>query len=98
MGRSGSKRAGHLDQGMSERQQKELLNGAMSYQVISDKDALAKADTTIKEDFPAAVSHWQDIINSGTLINVLNSLLLFFGISLVKMGYICYNLFVRKYI
>lgn len=61
--------SGHLDDGMSDRQRKEILNGGMTYQVISDKPAMEKADNAVKEDFAASVQKWQDIINSGKMMN-----------------------------
>lgn len=57
--------SGHLDEGMRNDQRKELLKGAMSYQVISDKAAVQKADDAVRDDFAGAVQKWEDIINSG---------------------------------
>ncbi len=57
--------SGHLDEGMRDDQRKELLKGAMTYQVISDKAAVQKADDSVRDDFAGAVQKWQDIINSG---------------------------------
>lgn len=57
--------SGHLDDGMRNDQRKEILNGAMTYQVISDKAALRKADDALRDDFAGAVQKWEDIINSG---------------------------------
>lgn len=61
--------SGHLDEGMSDAQKRELLNGAMTYQTITDKSAVAKADAEVKKDFAGAVQRWQDIINSGKMMN-----------------------------
>lgn len=61
--------SGHLDAGMSDTQRREVLKGGMTYQVISDKPAIAKADEAIKEDFAGAVQKWEDIVNSGKLMS-----------------------------
>lgn len=61
--------SGHLDEGMSDTQRREILKGGMTYQVISDKPAIAKADEAIKEDFAGAVQKWADIVNSGKLMS-----------------------------
>lgn len=61
--------SGHLDDGMSDRQRREILKGGMTYQVISDKSAMKKADNAVMTDFEGAVRKWQDIINSGKLMN-----------------------------
>ena len=57
--------SGHLDNGMLNDQRKQILKGALSYKVISDKAAVSKADDAIREDFAGAVQKWEDIINSG---------------------------------
>ena len=57
--------SGHLDADMTETEKRNIINGARTYRVISDKEATNRAQSKIKTDVNGAVQQWESVINGG---------------------------------
>ena len=60
--------SGHLDANMTEREKRNIISGARTYNPISDKAALDKAEKKIKADVNGAVQEWENAINGNRRI------------------------------
>ena len=59
--------SGHLTEGMSEDAKKEILNGALNYQVSSNKSAIAYAETKVANNINDAIQEWEGLVKSGRM-------------------------------
>ena len=60
--------SGHLDADMTEREKRNIISGARTYNPISDKAALDRAEKKIKADVNGAVQEWENAINGNRRI------------------------------
>lgn len=60
--------SGHLDANMTEREKRNIISGARTYNPISDKAALDRAEKKIKADVNGAVKEWENAINGNRRI------------------------------
>lgn len=59
--------SGHLTEGMSENAKKEMIDGALNYRIVSNREAVRTAEKKIENDIEAAIKEWESVVNSGKI-------------------------------